>query len=1733
MAYIIGVFSRTHAELYQIENEQDVDLTGIIEKMGVPGIPVSVFQNDGKLFTQTGNGEKHLIVEDQMTEVDSLKGICLYARKNRDNEPVVVRLEQGRDVVIGRSNTAQYVIENQYLSREHVKLRRQEDTLFVEDLDSTCGTYYDGNRIREIELKPNEEFLVLGMRFVFDGENLRIHNLFDRFYSNMEKNDVKTSSSESIIHIVLFAKNGMMDSMSRRLQDQGHFFFDDKLIAKTKLWIKEEEGQLSVECGEDATIYSGTQLRGNAVKLEDSTMLEIKCEDTSYVLYWEVIEKNEAVMTRYRVEEGSVIHIGYEDGNEIYYDNRFISREHAVIRYQNGEFSIEDVGSRNGVYVNDHRAGICRLSLGDRIYIMGLILVVGSGFLMINGNHPGVRIDDSCLKTVTVPEEIKDHIEKNNHSNILEDYHRKPRRRCAMPSDKIKLEAPPSPMSNNGIPLFLRTGSSMVMGASGLIHGNITTMLTSVLFPVMTQKYTEKQKAEYEEKRKKYYTRYLYKKKEFIQHQINKELETLQVNYPNLNNIFESISQNQMLWERRISDDDFLNIRIGTGDLPMNTTIDFPEERINLEEDELEDAMYEIARKKYYLPDAPILISLIEDKVLGVQGSMQQKIEFAKRLILQTVLLHSYEEVKCIFLLDENTLEKLHFIMDLPHVWNDLKNKRFIATDLADAVSIGEDLRVVLEKDLDKSQELERILKQREYYILFSFDEKLYDSIEILKEVVKEKENIGISVISFTNDLPKECTKLIKLGATGNEVIFMRELEKENQAFWSDSFDSDTAEAVLSKIANIKTVSKAGNENLPKMVNFLQMFGVGKIEHLNVRSRWNTNNLATSLKTPIGIGTDGDVFYLDLHEKAQGPHGLVAGMTGSGKSEFILTYILSMAINYHPDDVAFLLIDYKGGGLAGAFDDPGRNIRLPHLVGTITNLDGDSIQRSIVSLQGEMLRRQKVFNEAKSIANEGTMNIYEYQRLYHSGIVKEAIPHLFIISDEFAELKTQKPEFMDHLISIARIGRSLGVHLILATQKPSGIVNDQILSNTKFRVCLKVQDKADSNDLLKRPDAAELKDTGRFYLQVGYNEYFAMGQSAWCGAPYEPQEKVVKNKDESVQFIDNLGRAVLTKQPVVRKEESGISQLVAIVRYLSDIAKQDEITQKELWMPALPKTLEFRDFTKLYREEEPFSVALGRIDDPANQKQYLWTLDFLHLRHLWVNGLMESGKSIFLESAFLMLADHLSPQDLQFYLLSYSRPSLSLLKTLPHCGAVLGEDELSYVDRFFDVLNEIIDERKVFYEKNNISSFEAAREIKRLPLVIVAIDNIRVFKESKAGDKYFYGLPELLKKCMLYGIKFIITSSLISDVPTRLRNELGDRLIFHFKDKYDAMEVLGSKVVSIPADTPGRGLLIHEERPLEFQSVMYGTAENTRTRMACLKKFIQEVAERNPGDFDTKRIEMNNQEDNYQDFCKKYKPGRFPIGYSMVTGSPIVFPLKQFSMLSIYYSCDENRIAAMENILYWAKKEKMQITIFTKRRGGIFSDDKSEIVKDDDKINILRPKEENEDYDYYRLSNDVISRKDLFTEYCESRNIDPHSEQALEISFEYMRENTIPRLIIIEDLKEFCTCISEEARTTYRSIFPQLRKCNIYVIGCLEKKCVREIGENSLLCRFNTDKNIIIYGGVLEIAGLLEIPYEIRTRFGEMDVNQCIMQYKNKFHPIVVPYEKEVIEVAEDDREIF
>ncbi len=301
---------------------------------------------------------------------------------------------------------------------------------------------------------------------------------------------------------------------------------------------------------------------------------------------------------------------------------------------------------------------------------------------------------------------------------------------------------------------------------------------------------------------------------------------------------------------------------------------------------------------------------------------------------------------------------------------------------------------------------------------------------------------------------------------------------------------------------------------------------------------------------------------------------------------------------------------------------------LPHLLGTITNLDGAQSMRALASIKAELQKRQRLFGE------NDVNHINQYQKLYKEDLVSEPMPHLFLISDEFAELKSEQPEFMKELVSTARIGRSLGIHLILATQKPSGVVDDQIWSNSKFKLALKVQNTSDSNEILKTPDAAEITLPGRAYLQVGNNEIYELFQSAWSGADYVENKEDKEHLDATIYAINDLGQYEILSEDLSglgsSKEVISVpSELDAVIDYIHDYAEINEIEAlARPWLPPLPESVYLQDLHAIQfkeawtKEKKPLKATIGLLDQPELQSQTPLTLDISKRRTR--SGLLKS-----------------------------------------------------------------------------------------------------------------------------------------------------------------------------------------------------------------------------------------------------------------------------------------------------------------------------------------------------------------------------------------------------------------------------------------------------------------------------------------------------------------------------
>lgn len=1171
-------------------------------------------------------------------------------------------------------------------------------------------------------------------------------------------------------------------------------------------------------------------------------------------LFTENVDSSRQTFRKVVIKSAGTLSIGRTEDNNIIFENKFVSSRHAKLSYNGGIWSLIDNGSTNGTYVNGYRVSSKILAAGDHIYIMGLRIVVGHNFLAINNPDSLVKINSKSLI------EYKPQVVKSDEEPVeLQDtdyFFRSPRFHREVVHAEIKIDPPPQLQKPDTVPMSLMLGPSLTMGLASLSTGilsasnvlsnggdimqalptltmSVSMLLGTVLWPILTKKYEKKNRIKNEKKRQEKYLAYLERVRDEIKRKCKEQSEILSENFISPEECADRIAdESPNLWERANGQGDFLRLRLGLGVLPLDAEIKYPEKKFTLDDDNLQDAMFSLGSEPKQLNNVPISVSFVDHITVGLHGDHSQTANMLKSLILQMISLHSYDELKIMMITDASEAGEWNFIRPIPHFWSDDKSVRFFATNADEVKELSAYIeKNILSRNADSRQSYSDFSP---YYVIISTSKKLSEKCEGLQQLLKMKNNTGFSVLlsaPVLNDLPKETKMVVSLDAEKSRLYDRDDTTGQGISFVADKINEAALDNLSADIANIELDLGSQAYSLPNMITFLEMFNVSKIDHLNSLTRWKENNPTITLQTPIGVDSHGESFKLDLHEKYHGPHGLVAGMTGSGKSEFIITYILSLAVNYHPDEVAFILIDYKGGGLTGAFEDKDRSVKLPHLAGTITNLDGAAVKRSLISIQSELRRRQAIFNEARKVSNEGTMDIYKYQKLYRDKVVTEPLPHLFIISDEFAELKTQQPEFMEQLISAARIGRSLGVHLILATQKPSGVVDDQIWSNSKFRVCLKVQERADSQDMIKCPDAAELSQTGRFYLQVGFNELFALGQSAWCGAEYIPTETVEKVVDSSIQVVDNLGRVLMDVKPNKKRATQGnrVKQIVAIVKYLSDLASEEKISVRPLWLDPIPQKIYVEDIESKYFVKSGGVVlnpVVGEYDDPFNQKQGVLTVPFSAEGNCLIYGATGNGKTTFLTTLCYSLIKNHTADEVNIYIMDFGSETLKMFEKAPQVGGVIVSSDEEKTLNFLKMLrSEMETRRNLFSEYGGDYKSYCKNSDKSIPNIVVLVNNYSGFVEQYEDLQELFYL--ISRDGVKYGIYFAVTAVSTNAVRYKTQQNFKTLMTMQLNDSADYPIVVGKTDGLIPSKYKGRGL-IAMDKVYEFQTAYCTSDDDTQ-----------------------------------------------------------------------------------------------------------------------------------------------------------------------------------------------------------------------------------------------------------------------------------------------------------------
>ncbi len=1557
-----------------------------------------------------------------------------------------------------------------------------------------------------------------------------------------DKND-----EDIYVRVILIEQYGILHTiwLPDTIEGRYRFLENTREGGNLPIFIEGENGQW-IAHAEKGALFRSADGKELYEKVICNHMLEkLYYHGLTYVLFVEMQRAIERQFIPYYLNGQKEYKIGRRSDCHICYPRGTVSREHALLQKRDQFWYIIDNNSTNGVYFNGRRVKSARLHNGDMVFIMGLYIIMGSGFIAINNKNDRVRINTPNIRRIY----DYDNFIYPQCVMVADDrlYDRQPHKQMQISPDVIEIEMPPMPLYGNKVPMLLRMGSPMVTGGRALMSGNIAMALTSLVFPVLTQGITEKDRKEYEVKRTMMYRKYLADKIKEIRQEKKQEEQLLNECYPELSRVLQFALTRERLWERQKRDDDFLNIRIGYGCFPMIAEKKYQERKLELEQDQLTEEMYKLAEHLVLLNNVPITLSLKTDMIVGVLGTQQNIRELIKCMAMQLVLTHSYDEVKLILLLDAEDIPMFDQMRYLPHNWDNDHGIRFFASNQSDALWISEYLSKELETLRDKEQK-KHAEGKIPAYVVFALSKKLFECVEIFKDLLLQKEYGGVSIVAAFDGIPKECSKIIDM-REGARLIDLIRPEVEEQEFLLDQYDKKIADDGMRALMQTKLKMDSQAYLLPDMLTFLEMYGVSRVEHLNPLKRWDENNPVKSLSALVGIGTDGRHFMLDLHEKRQGPHGLVAGMTGSGKSEFLITYILSMAVNYSPDEVAFILIDYKGGGLADAFEDKENRIHLPHLVGTVTNLDGASVQRSLMSIKSELMRRQRIFKEAKVKTREGTMDIYDYQRLYRSKKVSEPMPHLFIISDEFAELKQQQQEFMDELISAARIGRSLGVHLILATQKPGGVVNDQIWSNTRFRVCLRVQDRADSMEMLKRPEAAELKHTGRFYLQVGYNEYFALGQSAWGGADYIPQDELIIDQDCSIQFIDNVGQTILDVKPYKNNVRTEGKQVAAVVRYLSDLAKRENIKPRSLWTDPLPNMIELVSLAKQVQEPEGRGIyaLIGMVDDPEYQRQFPLFLQLLDFHNMMLVGAAGSGKSTFIRTMLYSLVSRYSPQEVNYYIIDLSDGVLSGYKCMPHCGAYLTDENEKDIGRLLSFIHDLIVCRKKMFVQAEITDFDVYRNIHPLPLILVIVDGFMNIKGLNGGETYFLMFQDYLREGSGFGIRFVLTCNHDNEVGAKSKQELDYRIALQAKDRYEYGDILDMRCTFAPPVLNGRGICVQEERLLEYHVAMLDCDRPQQERPNLLRERLSCLMRSYANDAIAERLPMPDFDQDYEYFCGGFQKERIPLGYSLIDMKMVSIPFQQLHSISLYFGNLKGVVPVFRNLLTAAEKNQMDVSIVQRQMvskdgqlvNSVFDADADDYAASGFKGNFsvydctkegLRALSD-------KLMDEIKARNVYRDEYSISQGIPLERKGRSRKASKYIRKNSTPIFVLIESFADFCkVCRDEESggeselEGLYQIYFNQMFGYNIYFAAGFYPEDDSIALRSSLFKVYNPEDFLLLFGGRYNKAQIPNLPYEV-TKIDSIQVqyNRFWMKYRENFYPLIMPCGRIDPDVEDED----
>ncbi|MFI8302701.1 FtsK/SpoIIIE domain-containing protein [Streptomyces sp. NPDC085927] len=899
------------------------------------------------------------------------------------------------------------------------------------------------------------------------------------------------------------------------------------------------------------------------------------------------------------------------------------------------------------------------------------------------------------------------------------------------------------------------------------------------------------------------------------------------------------------LWERRLTDPDAMQLRIGVGDLPSDVELVMGRGGSLHEEDGPEPPV---------LTDVPVTLPFAELGVVGVAGDRDRALATARWLAVQATVLHSPRDLSLVLLTAAPSAgaawQWLHW---LPHTSPD-QGQDCVALVGFDSETVTRRVNELLNELARRKAAREQNTMTGQLYpdpnVLLILDgARLLRRVPGVPQLLSEGPRYGILALCVDEDerlLPEECKAVVAWSPDVQHHVRVRGhgLESVGDVL-ADQVAPEWCELLARSLAPVRDVSRddAGGA-LPTSARLLSLLGMPDPDGTDVERVWRAGGSTTA--APVGIAADGP-FVLDI--RRDGPHALVAGTTGAGKSELLQTIITSLAVVNRPDALNYVLIDYKGGS---AFMDCAR---LPHTVGMVSDLDAHLTERALASLAAELHRREKILFDAAA------KDIEDYNDTRKLRPELEPMPRLVLVIDEFASLVAELPDFVAGLVDIARRGRSLGVHLILATQRPAGVVSADIRANTNLRIALRVTDASESIDVIDAPDSGAIaKSTpGRMYVRSGAQSLVGV-QSARIGGR-RPATGGTGPKTTLLPLPWHAYGRPLPKRDEAEDDGTMVTDLAVLVDAVCDGARRMGFgEQRSPWLDPLSELVTLDEVVAYApaHEAEPDTappadvapIPYGLIDLPAKQTRMPLSLDLVHGEHTMILGGARSGRSTALRSLAGSLARSTSPHDVHLYGIDCGSNALLPLMRLPHVGAVVTRDEPDRVRRLIERLLAEIARRQQLLAMEGASSAAEQRATAtpqdRLPWMVLLLDGWEGF--ASTFEAYNYGqlleaAQRIFREGSAVGLKVVMSADR-SGLSGHVSSAFADRLVLRFADPND-YSTAGLHAREVPKNMPpGRALRITDTGVDETQIGLLSADRAGQAQVRALREIAEEAAAR-------------------------------------------------------------------------------------------------------------------------------------------------------------------------------------------------------------------------------------------------------------------------------------------------